>query len=90
MPPIESCLFQLWTYLEFEEIYRGQSFYQYNHGSNTCHDCMCVIEEANHLVNGFGQDEEAFEEEYEVDEMPENNTEKVMKKVKETNGVNEL
>ena len=79
---IESCCFNCGLSPEFEEIYRGQSFYQY-HGSNTCHDCMCVIEEANPLVNGFDSDEEAFEEEYEVDKMPENNTEKV-KKVKET------
>tara|TARA_Y100001958_G_scaffold52265_1_gene35070 strand:- start:755 stop:1006 length:252 start_codon:yes stop_codon:yes gene_type:complete len=43
---------------------------------------MGMIEEANPLVNGFDSDEETFEEEYEVDELPENNTEKV-KKVKE-------
>lgn len=66
---------------DFEHIYRGQSFYQYS-GSNVCHDCMSMIEEANPLVNGFDSDEETFEEEYEVDELPENNTEKI-KKVKE-------
>lgn len=77
---IESCCFNCGLSPEFENIYRGQPFYQY-HGLNTCHDCISMIEEANPLVNGFDSDEETFEE-YEVDELPENNTEKV-KKVKE-------
>tara|TARA_B100000683_G_scaffold116185_1_gene114180 strand:- start:2594 stop:3286 length:693 start_codon:yes stop_codon:yes gene_type:complete len=78
---IESCCFNCGLSPEFEDIYRGQSFYQRSFGS-VCHDCMGMIEEANPLVNGFDSDEETFEEEYEVDELPENNTEKV-KKVKE-------
>jgi hypothetical protein len=78
---IESCCFNCGLSPEFEDIFRGQPFYHY-HGSNVCHDCMGVIEESNPLVNGFDSDEETFEEEYEVDELPENNTGKV-KKVKE-------
>lgn len=78
---IESCCFNCGLSPEIEDIYRGQPFYQRSFGS-VCHDCMGMIEEANPLVNGFDSDEETFEEEYEVDELPENNTEKV-KKVKE-------
>lgn len=78
---IESCCFNCGLSPEFEEIYRGQPFYQYR-GSNICNDCMGMLEESNPLVEG-DSDEEMFEEEYEVDELLENNTEKV-KKVKET------
>lgn len=79
---IESCCFNCGLSPELEDIYRGQPFYKYS-GSDVCHDCMGMIEESNPLVNGFYSDEETFEEEYEVDEMPENNTEKV-KEVKKT------
>ena len=79
---IESCCFNCGLSPELEDIYRGQSFHHY-YGYKVCHDCMGVIEESNPLVNGFDSDEETFEEEYEVNELPENNTEKV-KKVKET------
>ena len=75
---IESCCFNCGLSPELEDIYRGQSFYHY-YGYKVCHDCMGVIEESNPLVNGFDSDEETFEEEYEVDELPENNTEKVEK-----------
>ncbi len=79
---IEECCFNCGLSPVLEEIYRGQPFYHYS-GSNVCHDCMGMIEGSNPLVNGFDSDEEEFPEEYEVDELPENNTEKV-RKVKET------
>jgi len=79
---IESCCFNCGLSPELEYIYRENPFYHYR-GSNVCHDCMGMIEESNPLVNGFDSDEEEFQEEYEVDELPENNTEKV-RKVKET------